>query len=141
MVATPWSAAHQAPPSMGFSRQEYWSGVPLPSPPEQPRTSHILCAQHPSSHGYTCSRLPLYLLLSSHHDPFSSFTNKQSSFVPQDLSTSYLLFSLPEIFIPLSLTLMTLSDLSGLTWNGSSSESPFQYGLDPSHSPDSYFSR
>ena len=29
---TPWTAAHQAPPSMGFSRQEYWSGVPLPSP-------------------------------------------------------------------------------------------------------------
>ena len=28
----PWTAAHQAPPSMGFSRQEYWSGVPLPSP-------------------------------------------------------------------------------------------------------------
>ena len=30
--ATPWTAAHQGPPSMGFSRQEYWSGVPLPSP-------------------------------------------------------------------------------------------------------------
>jgi len=29
---TPWTAACQAPPSMGFSRQEYWSGVPLPSP-------------------------------------------------------------------------------------------------------------
>ena len=29
---TPWTATHQAPPSMGFSRQEYWSGVPLPSP-------------------------------------------------------------------------------------------------------------
>ena len=29
--ATPWTAAHQAPPSMGFSREEYWSGVPLPS--------------------------------------------------------------------------------------------------------------
>ena len=28
--ATPWTAAFQAPPSMGFSRQEYWSGVPLP---------------------------------------------------------------------------------------------------------------
>ena len=28
----PWTVAHQAPPSMGFSRQEYWSGVPLPSP-------------------------------------------------------------------------------------------------------------
>ena len=31
LFATPWSATHQAPPSMGFSRQEYWSGVPLPS--------------------------------------------------------------------------------------------------------------
>ena len=29
---TPWTAAYQAPPSMGFSRQEYWGGVPLPSP-------------------------------------------------------------------------------------------------------------
>ena len=29
--ATPWTAAYQAPPSMGFSRQEYWSGLPLPS--------------------------------------------------------------------------------------------------------------
>jgi len=32
LFATPWTAAHQAPPSMGFSRQKYWSGVPLPSP-------------------------------------------------------------------------------------------------------------
>ena len=32
LLATPWTAAHEAPPSMGFSRQEYWSGVPLPSP-------------------------------------------------------------------------------------------------------------
>ena len=32
LLATPWTAAHQAPPSMGLSRQEYWSGVPLPSP-------------------------------------------------------------------------------------------------------------
>ena len=31
LFATPWTAAHQAPPSMGFSRQEYWSGVPSPS--------------------------------------------------------------------------------------------------------------
>ena len=34
LFATPWTAAYQAPPSMGFSRQEYWSGVPLPSPRE-----------------------------------------------------------------------------------------------------------
>ena len=32
LLVTPLTAAHQAPPSMGFSRQEYWSGVPLPSP-------------------------------------------------------------------------------------------------------------
>ena len=32
LLATPWTAAYQAPPSMGFLRREYWSGVPLPSP-------------------------------------------------------------------------------------------------------------
>ena len=32
LLATPWTAAYQVPPPMGFSRQEYWSGVPLPSP-------------------------------------------------------------------------------------------------------------
>ena len=32
LFATPWTADYQAPPSMGFSRQEYWSGLPLPSP-------------------------------------------------------------------------------------------------------------
>ena len=33
---TPWTVAYQAPPSMGFSRQEYWSGVPFPSPGDLP---------------------------------------------------------------------------------------------------------
>ena len=32
LLVTPWTAAYQAPPSMGFSRQEYWSGLPFPSP-------------------------------------------------------------------------------------------------------------
>ena len=32
LLATPWTSAHQAPPSMGFSSQEYWSRLPLPSP-------------------------------------------------------------------------------------------------------------
>ena len=36
LLATPWTTAYQAPPSMGFSRQEYWSGVPLPSPNKCP---------------------------------------------------------------------------------------------------------
>ena len=37
LLAAPWTAAHQAPPSTGFSRQEYWSGVPLPSPQQRNR--------------------------------------------------------------------------------------------------------
>ena len=40
----PWTVAHQAPPSMGFSRQEYWSGLPFPSPGDCNRrhtTSHV----------------------------------------------------------------------------------------------------
>ena len=37
LFATPWTVAHQAPPSMGFSRQEYWSGWPLPSPADLPK--------------------------------------------------------------------------------------------------------
>ena len=32
LFATPWTIAYQAPPSVGFSRQEYWSGLPFPSP-------------------------------------------------------------------------------------------------------------
>ena len=32
LFATPWTVAYQAPQSMGFSRQEYWSGLPFPSP-------------------------------------------------------------------------------------------------------------
>ena len=36
LFATPWTVAYQAPPSMGFSRQEYWSGVPLPPPGDLP---------------------------------------------------------------------------------------------------------
>ena len=38
LLATPWTAAYQAPPSMGFSRQEHWSGVPSPSPNIQYRS-------------------------------------------------------------------------------------------------------
>ena len=45
LLASPWTAAHQAPPSMGFSRQEYWSGVPLPSPYDKPR-QHIKKQRH-----------------------------------------------------------------------------------------------
>ena len=40
LLATPWTAAYKAHPSMRFSRQEYWSGVPLPTPPQTPRRKH-----------------------------------------------------------------------------------------------------
>ena len=43
LLATPWTAAYQAPPSMGFSRQECWSGVPLPSL----LSTFVLRTQHP----------------------------------------------------------------------------------------------
>ena len=36
LFATPWTVAHQGPPPMGFSRQEYWSGLPFPSPGDLP---------------------------------------------------------------------------------------------------------
>ena len=36
LFATPWTVAYQAPPSVGFSRQEYWSGLPFPSPVNLP---------------------------------------------------------------------------------------------------------
>ena len=36
LFATPWTVAHQAPLSMGFSRQEYWGGLPFPSPEDLP---------------------------------------------------------------------------------------------------------
>ena len=42
LLVTPWTAAHQAPPSMGFSRQEYWSGVPSPSPYLVPTTCQVM---------------------------------------------------------------------------------------------------
>ena len=42
LLATPRTAAHQAPSSMGFSRQEYWSGLPLPSPTVSPSPAEIL---------------------------------------------------------------------------------------------------
>ena len=36
LFANPWTVAYQGPPSMGFSRQEYWSGLPFPSPGDLP---------------------------------------------------------------------------------------------------------
>ena len=76
--ATPWTAAFQAPPSMGFSRQEYWSGVPLPSPilnTRQIQNSSLFSASFTFylslGHGCACllSRFRSYLTL---WDPMDS---------------------------------------------------------------------
>ena len=54
LFATPWTVAHQASPCMGFSRQEYWSGLPFPSPGDlphpgiKPRSSALLADTLPS---------------------------------------------------------------------------------------------
>ena len=67
LLATPWTAAHQAPLSMGFSRQEYWSGVPLPSPFGSP----ILLKKIHSHVGYS--------------SPFRLFTHQSNSCIPSNL--------------------------------------------------------
>ena len=52
LFATPWTVAHQAPLSVGFSRQEYWSGLPclpprdLPNPGREPRSPTLLILYH-----------------------------------------------------------------------------------------------
>ena len=58
LFATPWTVAYQAPLSMGFSRQEYWSGLPFPSPGDlpdpgiEPRSPELRAdTSHPSHQG------------------------------------------------------------------------------------------
>ena len=63
LLATPWTEAYQAPPSMGFSRQEYWSGVPLPSP-DNPLSRNLI----PQSSLW----IILYHQLLLHHFQFST---------------------------------------------------------------------
>ena len=50
LFATPWTAAHHAPPSMGFSRQEYWSGLPLPSLPWSRSYSFMITSTYPQQY-------------------------------------------------------------------------------------------
>ena len=72
----PWTAAYQAPPPMGFSRQEYWSGEPLPSPEIEPRSlvlrewslSHWTVREvhhvfiHSISYLYQCGSMAIYFV-------------------------------------------------------------------------------
>ena len=72
--ATPWTAAYQAPLSMGLSRQEYWSGVPLPSPVLLPRKSHgqrslVGCSPWGREESDTTERLHFHFSLSCLENP------------------------------------------------------------------------
>ena len=71
LFTTPWTAAYQAPPSMRFARQEYWSGLPLPS---LYHLSSLLNSLH------FCS-LPLHILHSSPMHYSSKTLNSLASFV------------------------------------------------------------
>ena len=60
LCATPWTAAHQAPPSLGFSRQEHWSGLPFPSPMHESEKLKWSCSVMSNSsrpHGLQPTRL------------------------------------------------------------------------------------
>ena len=59
LFPTPWTAAHRAPLFLGFSRQEYWSGVPLPSPTLQARSQEY----HGRSGRYNLFLLRMYCLV------------------------------------------------------------------------------
>ena len=60
LCVTPYTAAHQAPPSLGFSRQEHWSGLPFPSPmheSEKWKWSHSVVSDSSKPHGLQPTRL------------------------------------------------------------------------------------
>ena len=103
LFATPWTAAHQAPPSLGFSRQEYWSGVPLPSP-------LTLLGLH----------FTLWLEISCHHTelPYaSSATIREKLFSTQSLNKKAVLcsdlISWKHMLLPASM-IMTKSSWHGV---------------------------
>ena len=77
LFATPWTIAYQASPSMGFSRQEYWNGLPFPSPGDLPDPgikpgspaleADALTSEHPGVFLRTYSEWYLMLYTHSHN--------------------------------------------------------------------------
>ena len=77
LLAAPWTVVHQAPPSMGFSRQEYWSGVPLPSPctvAGNIRTDFCACLHEPVGWNILKGKIIfLFIILSFHVNSLRQF--------------------------------------------------------------------
>ena len=106
LLATPWTAAYQAPLSMGFSRHEYWSGVPLPSPFElllnfcQKPIEHmhvdlflgfIFCSIDPFMHSYINVTLSWLLYKISYN--FTVFVSNLVLFFQRCFVTLLILFA------------------------------------------------
>ena len=78
LLATPWIAALQAPPSMGFSKQEYWSGVPVPSLlfyPKPPSNLNCVCNSS-ESFSIICSPEQMWL-----QENYQNYSLSKCSFV------------------------------------------------------------
>ena len=97
LFVTPWTAAHQAPPSMGVSRQEYWSGLPLPSLTKNPKILYI----HPSFLSFPhlcsiCKQILLVLLLKYIQiQPLVTISTSTIQVCGGDHCNSFLINSLP----------------------------------------------
>ena len=73
LFVTPWTVAHQAPLSMRFSRQEYWTGLPFPSPGDLPKPG--IKPRSPASQADALTSEPPGKPLLNYYDYKSSFIN------------------------------------------------------------------
>ena len=142
LLAAPWTAAHQAPLPMGFSRQEYWSGVPLPSPFHwKVQTLYIVCTI--SFNIYVCMVLCLCVYVGSN----DSLDFSARKYIKTTLIPLALLFSLHFTFSPLkSYQIYSLFKQPSLRtslavqWVGTLPSKAWGAGLIPSQEPRSLMS-
>ena len=91
LSATPWIVAHQAPPSMGFSRQEYWSGLPFPSsgdlsnPGIEPRSPALWADALPSKPPGKLPNQETGVWSLGHEDPLEKEMATNSSFLAWEI--------------------------------------------------------
>ena len=128
LVATPWTAAHQAPLSMGFSRRECWSGMPLPSPyvgfglritVRNRKCGHFSGSQLQASTARSTSRIPGRGTKTPHATQHSQNNNCRS-----------LVFTFMKVW-PQGWTLLGLDSTQGLIWSStvSGSQDPSNLSL------------
>ena len=107
-LATPWTAAYQAPPSMGFSSQEYWNGVPLPSP--KTTLAPVKCLPEKTQ---DCQKNSLFV-------PAKTYLSESRSNCEKHKLANTDGFPMDQPLFPLSLTLLSPHSLPTLV-----SHSPF----------------